>query len=373
MDNCRFARASALGALLLTCAGCARQPGRQMSEIPDAKAIDSLFVSYAKPGAPGASIVVIENGELRLAKGYGLADVEANLRTDERTNFRLASLTKQFTATAILLLARDGRLALDERVRDILPELPAHTADVRVRHLLTHTSGLWAYEDFVPDSQTTQVHDADVPALIAHASGLYFPPGSRYRYSNTGYALLALIVERKSGVPFARYLRERVFEPLKMDSTVAYEAGRSIVPRRAIGYSATEAGFKRTDQSSTSAVLGDGGIYSSVHDLALWDRALDDHTLLGSQLQEAAWSATRLDDGTAIRYGYGWFVDGSGDDLRLSHHGETRGFTNVIVKYPRHRLTVIILSNQNGGAPWTIADRVARLYGAPPGKALSFD
>ena len=337
-----------------------------MTSSVDRRAVDSLFKAYDGP-VPGASVVVIRNGEEVLARSFGMADLDAHVPADGQTNYRLASLTKQFTATAILLLVKDGCLSLDDRVREILPELPAYARDVRVRHLLTHTSGLWAYEDFVPDSQTTQVHDRDVPALVQHADSLYFRPGSAYRYSNTGYALLALVVERRSGKSFARFLHERIFQPLGMQSTVAYEAGISTVPHRAFGYSPTGDSFSPTDQSSTSAVLGDGGVYSSTHDLAIWDRALDSRVLLGEQLQQEAWSAARLDDGTPTRYGFGWFVDNGGEDLRVSHHGETMGFTNFMLKYPRRGLTVIVLSNRTGGDPWDLAARVARLFDGTAG------
>ena len=327
-------------------------------------ALDSLFAPYAG-AVPGASVIVIRDGAAVLARSYGLADLETHVAVDARTNFRLASLTKQFTATAALLLVKEGRLSLDDRVRDILPELPIHSAGVTVRHLLTHTSGLWAYEDFVPDSQTAQVHDGDVPGLLAHADRLYFEPGSTYRYSNTGYALLALVVERRSGRPFARFLRERIFAPLGMHSTVALEVGISTVAHRAFGYSENGATFARTDQSATSAVLGDGGIYSSVHDLALWDAALDRHALLGDAEQRAAWTPASLTGGGRSRYGFGWFIDNAGEDLGVSHHGESMGFTNFIVKYPSRRLTIIVLTNRTGGAPWDLAQRIAARFGAP--------
>lgn len=342
-------------------AACARTSTHRMTRSIDRSAVDSLFRAYVGAGVPGASVLVVLGGKEVLARSYGMADLEGHIAADEQTNYRLASLTKQFTATAVLLLVKDGRLSLDDRVRDILPELPAYTSDVRIRHLLTHTSGLWAYEDFVPDSQTTQVHDRDVPALIQHAESLYFSPGSAFRYSNTGYALLALVVERRSGLTFARFLNDRIFLPLGMRSTLAYEAGVSTVPHRAFGYSLNGNAFSRTDQSSTSAVLGDGGVYSSLHDLALWDRALDSRVLLGERAQQEAWTAARLNDGTASRYGFGWFVDNAGEDLRVSHHGETMGFTNFILKFPRRRLTVIVLSNRSGGNPWDLAADVARL------------
>jgi CubicO group peptidase (beta-lactamase class C family) len=190
---------------------------------------------------------------------------------------------------------------------------------------------------------------------------MYFTPGSAYKYSNSGYALLALIVEQLSGQPYARFLHDRVFAPLGMRGTVAYEAGVSTVPNRAYGYSLRANGVVRTDQSSTSAVLGDGGVYSSLRELIIWDRALDAGTLLTRAELEQAWMPARLTNGPMTRYGFGWFTERENGSLRLSHHGETSGFTNFILKYPERRLTVIVLTNRRGGTPWDLAARIAAL------------
>ena len=324
-------------------------------------AVDSVLAPYAAPGAPGASVLVVRDGDVVLAKAYGLSDLEARVPATPRTNYRLASLTKQFTATAAMLLAADGKLRLDDRASRFLTELPAYARDVTIRQLLTHTSGLPAYEDFVPDSQTTQVHDRDVPALISRADSLYFPAGAAYRYSNTGYALLALIVERASGTGFARFLHDHIFAPLGMSATVAFENGISTVANRAWGYSARDGRWTRTDQSSTSAVLGDGGIYTSIDDLVRWDRALDEHALVSAPQQREAWTAATLTDGRRSGYGFGWFVDDSASEVRLRHHGETMGFTNAILKIPARRLTIVLLTNRTGGDPWDLAARIAKL------------
>jgi CubicO group peptidase (beta-lactamase class C family) len=244
-------------------------------------------------------------------------------------------------------------------VVDVLPGFPAYLREVRIRHLLNHTSGIWDYEAFVPDTQTVQVKDRDVLELLSRAERTHFPPGSAVRYSNSGYAVLALIVERVGGMPFARFLHDRVFAPLGMRSTVAHEEGISTVARRAYGYVADANGFRPRDQSPTSAVLGDGGIYSSVTELVAWDAALDSHALVGEATQRLAWTPPTLPDGSSARYGFGWFVDEDGGRMRLSHHGETSGFTNAIVKYPEQRLTVIVLTNRAGGEPWRLAQQLA--------------
>jgi len=332
-----------------------------IAQSPD-RSIDSLMAQYTRLDGPGASLLVLRDGRVAYMKGYGLADVENHAAVTPESNFRLASLSKQFTATAVMLLAADGKLRYDDAVTTLLPGLPSLANGVTVRHLLNHTSGLPDYEDFVPDSQRTQVHDRDIPRLIAHASVPKFPAGTRFSYSNTGYGLLALIVERTSGQRFGDFLHDRIFASLGMTGTVAHEEGRSVVAHRAYGYSVNSAGVRRTDQSNTSAVLGDGGIYSSAADLVKWDRALEQHTLVGAEAQQLAWTPPVLGGGQSTEYGFGWFIDRDHGTMRLRHHGESRGFTNSILRYPEKRLTVVILTNRTGGAPWDVAQRIAELY-----------
>lgn len=329
------------------------------AQLPE-RAIDSLMARYARPDGPGASLLIVRDGQVALAKGYGLADVEQHVPVTPATDFRLASLSKQFTATAIMLLVADGKLRYDDSISTLVAGLPAFARGVTVRHLLNHTSGLPAYEDFVPDSQTVQVHDAEVPALISHASGLKFTPGTHYDYSNTGYCLLALVVEHVTGQRYADVLRQRIFAPLGMTNTVAREAN-TVVPNRAYGYTVRPTGVRRTDQSNTSATLGDGGIYSNVVDLAKWDRALERHTLVSAEAQRLAWTPPALPDTAVTEYGFGWFIGKAHGITRQYHHGESRGFTNFILRYPDRRLTVLILTNRTGGAPWDTAEQVASL------------
>lgn len=322
--------------------------------------LDSLFARFALPGMPGASVLVMRHDSVLVRQSFGLADVEGAIAATPATNYRLASLSKQFTATAIALLVRDGKLAFDTPARDILPELPAHASQVTIRHLLTHTSGLWDYEDFVPDSQVRQVSDAESLTLVStRAKRLYFAPGSAWRYSNTGYALLALIVERVTGQRFADVLRERIFAPLEMRDTYAHEEGRTVVPRRAWGYTVRGDTVRRTDQSNTSAVLGDGGVYSSIDDLARWYASLSRAPLVGDSLWRETTSPFVLGSGTPTEYGFGWFVERYKGHVRLRHHGETRGFTNAVSRFPETGLTIVILTNRTGSEPWELADALS--------------
>lgn len=325
-------------------------------------AVDSLMTEYARPNAPGASVLVVRDGQVDFARSYGLADVEHATPVRSETNFRLASVTKQFTATAVMLLAADGKLKFDDEIGAVLPTLPEFARHVTIRQLLHHTGGLPDYEDFVPDTQTAQVHDRDVPALIAHATSAKFAPGTRFAYSNTGYVLLALVVEQVSGQRFADFLHTRIFAPLGMKETVALEEGRSKVSHRAYGYTVDANGVRQTDQSNTSATLGDGGIYTSVVDLVKWNHAMERHTLVSAAAQKMAWTSGTLTDGRETGYGFGWFVEHERGMLRVRHTGESRGFTNAILKYPERGLTVVVLTNRSGGTPGDIAQRIADLY-----------
>jgi CubicO group peptidase (beta-lactamase class C family) len=344
-------RRAALAGLLTVLSCCAR--GR--ADI-DAR-IDELMRPYTGQ-VPGASVVVVQNGSVVFRGAYGMADLKARIPATPATDYRLASMTKPFTAAAILLLAQDKRLSLDDPVSKWLPTLPAAASAVTVRHLLTHTSGLIDYEELIPPAASAQVHDADVLRLLESQERTYFAPGTAYRYSNSGYALLALIVERASGEDFATFLRRRIFEPLGMQSSVAYQAGVSVIPQRAYGYSASGRSWLRTDQSLTSAVLGDGGIYSSVEDLAKWDAALYDSRLLSTDSLRQAFSPATATDDPAVRYGLGWRITGES----LWHSGETIGFRNVIVRFPRRHFTVIVLSNRDAPEPYPLALAIAKLY-----------
>ena len=319
--------------------------------------VDALMQRYQGHG-PGASLLVVRNGMPVVRRSYGMADLEAGVAATPATNYRLASVTKQFTATAILLLAQDGRLHLDDKLRDWLPTLP-HAADaITLRHVLTHTSGLVDYEDVMAPDATEQVLDADVLRLLETQDRLYFQPGTGWRYSNSGYALLSLVVERASGRSFPDFLRDRIFRPLGMDHTLAYVRGGPEIAHRAYGYSQIDGRWTRTDQSSTSAVLGDGGIYSSIDDLAKWDAALYDDRLLSDATRRLAFSPLVASDAPDVRYGFGWRITGE----TLWHSGETIGFRNVIVRYPQRHLTIVLLTNRDDPEPYETAKAIAALY-----------
>ncbi|HSC09330.1 MAG TPA: serine hydrolase domain-containing protein, partial [Rhodanobacteraceae bacterium] len=198
----------------------------QNSPVPDEKAVDAIMQAYTGD-VPGASVLVVRDGKPVVRKAYGLANLEEKTAATPATNYRLASVTKQFTAASILLLAEDGRLTLDDPIRKWLPTLPETDQPITIRHLLTHTGGLIDYEDVMPDAGnedpvtdfSKQLHDIDVLRLLEKEQRVYFAAGTSYRYSNGGYSMLALIVERTSGQSFQSFLHDRIFAPLHMDNT----------------------------------------------------------------------------------------------------------------------------------------------------------
>ena len=299
---------------------------------------------------PGASLLIVQDGKVRLSESRGLADLEAGRAATPQTNYRLASVSKQFTAMAILLLVQDGVLKLDEPVHDWLPSLPPATRKITLRQLLSHRSGLVDYEDFVADD-APQVRDADVLKILESQDRTLFEPGKGYQYSNSGFALLALVVERASKQAYPAFLRERIFEPLGMKATLARVDEGPAVPNRAYGYRLEEGKWVRRDQSSTSAVLGDGGIYSSVEDLARWDAALYDDRLLGDSLRKQMWSRQGNTDDPDIDYGFGWRLTGS----TVWHSGESMGFRNVLIRDPSRHTTIILLTNRDDPEPYQMA------------------
>jgi CubicO group peptidase (beta-lactamase class C family) len=324
--------------------------------------IDALFKDYNQPRVPGASVIVIREGKVLYKKAYGLADVEAGGASTTKTNYRLASVTKQFTAMCIMILADRGRLSLEDRITRFFPDYPAYGKDVTVRQLLTHTSGLRAYEEMIPPGRTAQLRDADVLDLLKQQTSTYFLPGMEYRYSNTGYAHLALIVEKAAGMKFAAFLKKNIFGPLKMHDSVAFEDGISTVRNRAFGYTKKADAYERTDQSLTSAILGDGGIYSSVDDLFLWDQALYTTRLVSADTLNQAWTPSILASGKQSTYGFGWEL-GERDGMKtVRHSGGTIGFRTQILRIPEKKFTVIVLANRSEAKPEELANAIADLY-----------
>ena len=391
---------AALAGLLLCALFCRAQAAKVFAGLPClgvpnatneermTSKIDSLLSPLADAKSPGLAVLVRKDDQTIFSCGYGVRDLQTLARIDSRTNFRLASCTKQFTAMAIMLLVHDGKLRYEDKLTDVFPDFPGYGRTITIRQTLNHTSGLPDYESLMETSNSpasrrwserNQIQDAEVLALLEQQTGTQFPPGTKWSYSNSGYVILGLIAAKVSGKSFADFLHQRIFSPLKMDETVAYEKGKTEVSSRAFGHSKETNGWKQTDQSSTSATLGDGGVYSSLDDLAKWDEALSRHTLLAENEMRAATTPVVLADGTPpkwpadsdrpegtpVSYGFGWFLDPYRGHQRMWHYGDTRGFHTYIERFVKDKLSIIILCNRTDLDPEKIASQIADVY-LPP-------
>jgi CubicO group peptidase (beta-lactamase class C family) len=349
---------------------------------------DLIFSSVTQENAPGLAVLVRKDGRTLFEKGYGVRDLRTKAKIDQHTNFRLASFTKQFTAMAIMLLVHDGELRYDQTLTEIFPDFPAYGKNITLRNLLNHTGGLPDYEDLMDAQEKItgplwspehQIQDNEVLALLKKETKGKFAPGTSWSYSNSGYVVLGLVVAKASGQSYGNFLQARIFAPLHMDHTIVYQKGKSEVPNRAFGHSKEGDALKETDQSSTSATLGDGGIYCNLEDLAKWDDALRNHTLLSSEEMAPAlvpaklasgkptlWPTAPNDDnlhpGKPVSYGFGWFLEPYWGVPRMWHTGSTMGFRTVIERFTTKQLTIIVLCNRTDLDPEALAAKTADLY-----------
>jgi CubicO group peptidase (beta-lactamase class C family) len=350
-----------------------------------AKQLDTAFSGFAAADTPGFAVLVKKDNRAVFEKGYGVRDLRTKTAIDTRTNFRLASFSKQFTAMAIMLLVREGQLRYEQTLAEVFAEFPAYGKNITVRNLLNHTGGLPDYEDLMDALEKTkgptwspekQIPDAQVLQLLEKESQGKFAPGTKWEYSNSGYVVLGLIVAKVSGKPFGEFLRERIFVPLKMDHTLVFEKGKNEVTNRAFGHSKKENAFLETDQSSTSATQGDGGIYSNLLDLSKWDDALRDHTLLSEREFALAITPAKLPPGAdsklaedvpqslrghASAYGFGWFLNLQDPHPLMWHYGDTMGFKTAIFRYVRDDVTVIVLCNRTDVDQGALALKAAQV------------
>lgn len=348
--------------------------------------IDALLASVIRAGEPGLAVLVKQHGTVLFAKGYGVRELRGKAPITPDTNFRLASFTKQFTAMCIMLLVHDGKLRYDQRLTELFPEFPAYGNAITVRNLLNHTGGLPDYEDLMEKEEKAgqfkwstdhQIQDNEVLALLEKQSAGKFAPGSSWAYSNSGYVVLGLIVAKVSGTPFPDFVAQRIFAPLHMDHSLMHLESRDQIVERAYGHSLEKGVLIQTDQSATSATLGDGSIYSNINDLAKWDEALRNHTLLTAAEMAPALEPAKLRDGSQphwpnelddsdnlapgrpVSYGFGWFLDPYEGRQRMWHSGSTMGFRTVIERFGKDDLAIIVLCNRTDLDPKFLAERIA--------------
>jgi len=312
-----------------------------------------------KRHVPGASVAVVRDGKVVLSKGYGLANVELNVPATAGTVYQLASVTKTFTATAVMMLVKDGTLSLDDKITERLPDLPGAWKDVTVRHLLNHTSGIKSYtsiEEF-HKSPGKDYAPRELIDLVAKEP-LEFPPGEKWNYSNTGYVLLGMLIEKVSGRSYGEFMAERVFKPLGMGHTRANDL-RAVVPNRAQGYHWDGKVLKNGEYVSPTQPFAAGMLISTVEDLTKWAAAVTGHALLDGPTVERMWAPTRLKGGKEAEYGFGWGVSKVNGRRQIAHGGGIPGFATQFSLFPDDGLAVIVLTNADGGHAGSLARGIA--------------
>jgi len=314
--------------------------------------IDSLLKTIYKIDAPGISISIIQEGKLIFKNSYGLADLETKKHLNSKTNFNIGSLTKQFTALAILQLAESKKLSLDDHLDKFFPALDKKVAEaVTVNELLTHSSGIIDHYDLSDTQDLKHAHINDVLDAIQNTDSTYFVPGSQFRYSNTAYCLLSLIIEKVSGMSYAQCLKKNIFVPLGMKHTTVWNE-KEIIENKALGYEWDSASkqFKKSDADENIffSTEGDGGIYTAVDDYLKWFAALQLGKLQSKKLISAARSSQFIiDKEKHLSYGYGWFVDESSQPRKVYHSGSNGGFRAYSFSIPGENFLMVIFSNRD--------------------------
>ena len=339
--------------------GCQRETAPPPAE-EASRRIDALFAPFTEGVQPGAAVLVVKNGEIVHGKGYGYAELETRRPITPTTPFRLASVSKHFTAAAIMVLAGDGVLGYNDSIARWLPGLEAYDG-VTIRHLLTHTAGLPDYYDVI-DTSSGMPTNADTLDQLAAMAAPVFAPGERWEYSNPAYEMLPLIVEAASGSRFATFMQERIFVPAGMRQAAIFDETEPEIPGRAIGYEADGDGFKPNDYDPLNHIIGSGGMYASLEDLYHWDQALYGDAVLSRAALEAAWTPATLNGGESTDYGFGWRIEARDGRRVVRHGGSWVGFRTHIARWPEDRFTIVVLSNRADFDAEEHVDRVADIW-----------
>lgn len=328
--------------------------------------IDTLVQDSYPPNEPGVAVIVAREGEILFRKGRGMANLELGVPIEPDMVFRLGSITKQFTAVAILMLAEQGKLALDDSITKFLPDYPTHDHLITVEHLLTHTSGIKSYTS-MPEWPPLWRKDFTVPELIDFFKyqPMEFAPGKRWVYNNSAYVLLGAIIEKVSGQSYEQYLQQCIFEPLGMRQSY-YDSPVRVIPRRVAGYDKNAEGFTNAAYLSMTQPYAAGALASTVDDLFLWDSALYTERLLKQETLKQAHISHQLTDGSSTAYGYGWEISEYAGRRLIEHGGGIHGFRTRAIRIPDDRVFVAVLSNHGGSSPGLLAFKIAALVLGQP-------
>lgn len=308
--------------------------------------LDSMMEKNFADNQPGAVLLVAKNGKLLYKKSVGLANADTQEKISAATNFRMASVSKQFTAMCIMLLQQQHKISYEDNLLKFFPTWNKRVgASIKIKDLLTHTSGIWDYETLIPENQPIQISDADVVKLLSKKDSTYFKTGAAFQYSNSGFCVLEQIIEKASGLNYVQFIKQYIFKPLGMNNTRIYEEG-TFIPNRAMGFALNKKNeIIPSDQSITSATKGDGCVYTSLNDYQKWTSALISSKLINirNQLKRI----NHAIEGTVnIDYGFGWFnATDAKHRLVLYHTGSTCGFSNVVKIIPKNKFCIVFFSN----------------------------
>jgi CubicO group peptidase (beta-lactamase class C family) len=326
--------------------------------------VNRLFSQWDKPDSPGAALIVYRDGQVIYKRGYGIANLEYDIPITPSTIFHVASVSKQFTAFAITMLAKQGKLSLDDDVHKYLPELPDFGKTITINHLLHHTSGIrdqWellAMAGWRLDDVITKEH---ILKMVRHQEDLNFDPGTEFLYCNTGYTLLAVIVERVSGQPFRKYTEENIFKPLGMTNTHFHDDHEMIVKNRAYSYSSDgKGGFKASVLSYAN--VGATSLFTTVEDMAKWAQNFDDARVGGKAVIDQMYEQGVLNNGKKIDYAFGLSISQYRGLKMVEHGGADAGYRSVITRFPDQKFAVVVLSNLGNFNPTALSHQVADIY-----------
>jgi CubicO group peptidase (beta-lactamase class C family) len=351
-----------LAAVLLLAAPVASGVTAQLAT--DAARIDAIFERWNGAESPGCAVAVARDGRTVLARAYGMADLEHGIPNSPESIFEAGSVSKQFTAAAIMLLVQQGQLSLDDDVREYLPEIPDYGTPIRIRHMLNHTSGLRDWGSIAaisgwPRSHRTHTHE-HVVDILGRQRGLNFEPGAEYSYSNSGYNLAAVIVERVSGISFAEFSKRYIFEPLGLADTQWRDDYTRIVPGRATAYAARGDGF--VIDRPIENVHGNGGLLTTVGDLLVWNESLASGKIGGRDFVRLMHEQGVLNDGRTIEYAAGINVGAFRGIPEVSHTGATSGYRAFLGRYPDQAVGVAVLCNVGNVDPGSVGRRVGEVF-----------
>jgi CubicO group peptidase (beta-lactamase class C family) len=324
---------------------------------------DYIKTQMGQHQIPGLALTILQSGKPVKTAAYGLANLELNAAATPESVFEIGSVTKQFTAAGILLLAQEGKLSVEDRINQHLNNVPTTWSNITIRHLLTHTSGLKTYTGLIGFELTRHLSQGQFIKAIA-AQPLEFQPGDSWKYCNTGFNLLGFIIENVSGKHYWDFMAERIFRPLEMSHTSDRKPS-AIFPNRASGYEQTNHVLINRDYDLTD-VFSAGALISTVGDLAKWNAALDGEALLHAATKQQMWTPAKLNDGKITKYGFGWFIDAVDGHKNIGHSGSTSGFSASIQRFPDDHLAVIVLTNTDEQIATTLARKLATFYFSQP-------